>query len=264
MFLFELRTDNSDLRIMRKKAKRALRVVVLLPSAGQGKRIGGSVRKPFLTLGGRPILAETIERIHSVGYISEIIPILQEGDMEFCLEEIVERYGFHKIKRIAPGGHERQDSVYNGLKLVSPRSDLVFIHDGVRPFITGDLVEEVIKTAIENDGSVLAVPVKDTIKEVDRNGNIKKTFQRDHLWSIQTPQVFRYNIIMEAYEKAYRDNFYSTDDASLVERIGGKVKVVMGSFYNIKITTPEDLVLGEIILNIQNKGDYAYRKVQNL
>jgi len=140
---------------MVKKSKRAIKVVALLPSAGQGKRIGKDVRKPFLTLGGRPILAETIERVHSIGYITEIIPILQEKDMEFCLEEIVERYGFHKIKRIAPGGHERQDSVYNGLKLVSPRSDLVLIHDGVRPFITSDLIEEVIKAALEMMGQSL-------------------------------------------------------------------------------------------------------------
>ncbi len=249
---------------MGEKTKRAIRVVALLPSAGQGKRIGKGARKPFLTLGSRPILAETIERIHSVSHITEIIPILQERDMEHCLEGIVEKYGFHKIKRIAPGGHERQDSVYNGLKLISPAADLVLIHDGVRPFITGDLIEDVIRAAFENDGAVLAVPVKDTMKEADRRGVVKRTLQRDNLWSIQTPQVFHYDFILEAYERAYRDNFYSTDDASLVERIGGNVKVIMGSYYNIKITTPEDLLLGKIILSLQNKGDYADRKVQNL
>lgn len=238
---------------MRKRAKRAIRVVALLPSAGQGKRIGEGIKKPFLSLGGRPILAETIERFHSVRYITEIIPIIQENDMEFCLEGIVERYKFNKIKRIAPGGHERQDSVYNGLKLVDPRSTLVLIHDGVRPFIRPNLIEEVIMAALEEDGAVLGLPVKETIKEIDNSGTVEKTYKRDRLWSIQTPQVFHYKIILEAYERAYRDNFYSTDDASLVERIGGRIKVIMGSYDNIKITTPEDLLLGEIILKRQKE-----------
>lgn len=236
---------------MGNKVKRAIKIVALLPSAGQGKRIGKGIKKPFLTLGGRPILAETIERVHSIGRIIEIIPILQERDMEICLESIVERYGFYKIKRIAPGGNERQDSVYNGLKLVDPRSDLVLIHDGVRPFITTGLIEEVIKTALESDGAILGVPVKETIKEVSSDGAVKKTYRRNHLWSIQTPQVFPYKVILDAYERAYRDNYYSTDDASLVERIGGKIKVIMGSHDNIKITTPEDLLLGEIIIRKQ-------------
>jgi len=245
---------------MGKKDKRAIKVVALLPSAGQGKRlrpdaqpegVGGGIKKPFLSLGGRPILAETIERFHSISYITEIIPIIQESDMEFCLEGIVERYGFNKIKRIAPGGHERQDSVYNGLKLVDPKTTLVLIHDGVRPFIRSDLIEEAITTALEGDGVVLGLPVKETIKEVADDRSVKRTYKRDCLWSIQTPQVFHYRIILEAYERAYRDNFYSTDDASLVERIGGKIKVIMGSYDNIKITTHEDLQLGEIILRRQ-------------
>lgn len=250
---------------MGKKAKEAVRVVALLPSAGKGKRIGEGVKKPFLPLGDRPILAETIDRIHCVEQIAEIIPILQECDMEICITDIVERYGFHKIKRIAPGGEERQDSVYNGLKFVDHTADLVLIHDGVRPFIMKDLIEELINKAIEGAGAILGVPVKETIKEISSNpsglpiakggegGFVKKTYRRNILWSIQTPQVFPYRIILEAYERAYRDNFYSTDDSSLVERIGGKVRVVMGSYDNIKITTPEDLLLGEIILNKQKE-----------
>jgi 2-C-methyl-D-erythritol 4-phosphate cytidylyltransferase len=248
---------------MGKKAKGSIKVVAILPSAGQGKRIGEDIKKPFLALGERSILAETIERLHSIEYITEIIPVLQERDMEICLEDIVERYCFHKIKRIAPGGYERQDSVYNGLKLVDPRSDLVLIHDGVRPFITRDLIEMIIKGALEGDGAVLGVPVKETIKEVGRDWFIKRTLQRNNLWSIHTPQAFRYSIILNAYEKAYRDNFYSTDDASLVERMGGKVKVVMGSYDNIKITTPEDLILGENILKRQKERGYADQKVKN-
>jgi 2-C-methyl-D-erythritol 4-phosphate cytidylyltransferase len=242
---------------MGKRSKQAIKVVALLPSAGPGKRIGKGVKKPFLSIGDRPILAETIERVHAVGHITEIIPILQESDMELCLEKIVERYRFHKIKRIAPGGHERQDSVYNGLKFVDPRTDLVLIHDGVRPFVTSDLIEEVITSALEEDGAVVGVPVKETIKEVGHDGFVKRTPPRNYLWSIQTPQVFHYRIIFEAYETAYRDNFYSTDDASLVERIGGNVKVIMGSHDNIKITTPEDLILGEIILKRQKERGYA-------
>lgn len=238
---------------MGKKDKRAIKVVALLPAAGEGKRVGLMPKKPFLTIGGKPILAETIERLHSIEQIVEIIPILQEADMGFFLETIVEKYGFRKIKRIAPGGKERQDSVYNGLRLVDTKSNLVLIHDGVRPFITPDLIKELIETALGCDGVVVGVPVKETIKEVDSDGFIKKTPLRSLLWSIQTPQVFHYGILLKAYERAFRDNFYSTDDASLVERVGGRVKVIMGSYDNIKITTPEDLLLGEIILKRQKE-----------
>ncbi|MEW6408607.1 MAG: 2-C-methyl-D-erythritol 4-phosphate cytidylyltransferase [Nitrospirota bacterium] len=233
------------------------KVIALIPSAGLGRRIGYKTKKPFIKLDGRPILAHTIERLHAVKEIEEIIPILQETEMEYCLKEIVEKYGFTKIKRIAPGGKERQDSVYNGLKLLESHCEFVLIHDGVRPFITPELIIECLKYADREEGVVLGVPVRDTIKEADSKGIIKGTIRREGLWFIQTPQVFRFHILMDAYERAFRDGYYGTDDASLVERLGHRVKVIMGSPANIKITVKEDLLIGEAILRSQGYKPYG-------
>jgi 2-C-methyl-D-erythritol 4-phosphate cytidylyltransferase len=195
--------------------------------------------------------------------IAEIIPVLKNEDMEQGAK-IFEEYGLSKIKKIAPGGKERQDSVYNGLKLIADKNCMVLIHDGVRPLIERDLIEKAIKELLPLpgsplikgnnrrfkgfDGVALGVPLKDTIKEAE-HGIIKKTLKRDTLWAIQTPQAFHYRNILTAYEKAMKEGFYSTDDAALVERYGGKIKIVTGSYGNIKITTPEDLAIAEFFLS---------------
>ena len=244
-----------------KGLQRKEKVVAIVPAAGLGKRFGPGTNKSFQTLRGKPIIVWSLEKLEAAVEIIEIIPVLKMEDMEQGLE-VLEKYGISKVKRIAPGGKERQDSVYNGLKLIEDKNYVVLIHDGVRPLIEKELIERMIKElqsvtppvsggreAVTRgfDGVVPGVPLKDTIKEAE-DGIVKKTLKRDALWAVQTPQVFFYKNMLAAYEKAMKEGFYFTDDAALVERYGGKIKVVMGSYRNIKITTPEDLAIAEFLL----------------
>ena len=231
------------------------KVVAVVPAAGLGKRFGPGANKPLQTLGGKELLVWSIEVLSAVSDISEIIPVLKAEDMEHG-KRIFDEYGLSKIKRIAPGGRERQDSVFNGLQLIEDRSSVVLIHDGVRPLIEKALIEAALKELFEQsvepglkgpDGVVLGVPVKDTIKEAD-GGIITKTLKRGSLWAIQTPQIFPYNIISSAYSKAMKEGFYSTDDSALVERYGGRIRIATGSYRNIKITTPDDLVYAGFLI----------------
>jgi len=230
------------------------KIIAIVPSAGLGRRFGPNANKPFQTLKGKPLVIWTLGTLESIDEIAETIPVLKEEDMERG-REVFEKYNLSKIGRIAPGGKERQDSVYNGLKLIEDKNCIVLIHDGARPLIEKPLIQETVRhmTEIINakedyDGIALGVPIKDTVKEV-AGGTIKKTLRRDLLWAAQTPQVFPYQTILVAYEKAMKEGFYSTDDAALVERYGGKVKIMMGSYENIKVTTPEDLFIAEYLLS---------------
>ncbi len=238
-----------------KELQRKEKVVAIVPAAGLGKRFGPGTNKPFQSLSGKPIIVWSLEILEAVVDIAEIIPVLKNEDMEHGAK-VFEANSLSKIKKIAPGGRERQDSVYNGLKLIEDKNCLVLIHDGVRPLIDRDLIEKTIKELKDCDGVVTGVPLKDTIKEVQSSEFgvqseiiIKKTLNRNVLWAIQTPQVFPYNSLFTAYEKAMKEGFYSTDDAALIERYGGKIKVTMGSYKNIKITTPEDLAIAEFLLS---------------
>jgi 2-C-methyl-D-erythritol 4-phosphate cytidylyltransferase len=235
------------------------KVVAIVPAAGIGKRFGPGTNKPFYSLGGKPLIVWSLKTLESVDRIEEVIPVLKVEDMAQG-EKIFKNYKLTKIKRIAAGGKERQDSVYNGIKLIKGRKCIVLIHDGVRPLIEKHLIEGVINHMLrilrdkeDCDGVALGIPLKDTIKEA-KNGMIKKTLNRDKLWAIQTPQVFSYRNILAAYKKAMEENFYSTDDTALVERYGGKIKVVMGSYKNIKITTPEDMYLAEALLKMNSES----------
>jgi 2-C-methyl-D-erythritol 4-phosphate cytidylyltransferase len=241
-----------------KEIHRHTKVVAIVPAAGMGKRFGPGTKKPFQNLSGKPLIVWSLEALESVHEIGEIIPVLMKEDMEYG-QRVFEEYGLRKVKKIAPGGKERQDSVYNGLKLVDDTRSIVLIHDGVRPLIEKDLIEKGImemKRPVETsakedeafDGVVLGVPVKDTIKEV-KAGFIRRTLKRESLYAIQTPQIFTIKKILDAYEKAAKEGFYSTDDSALLERYGGKVKVISGSYMNIKITTPEDLGIAEFLQN---------------
>lgn len=226
-------------------------VVAIVPAAGIGKRFGEGTNKSLVTLGGKPLLLWALETISSLPEIKEIIPVLKESDMNHALE-LFERYKIPKVKRIAPGGKERQDSVFHGLSLVEEKKCVVLVHDGARPLIQADIIRSAIGQLGGCDGVVVGVPVKDTVKEV-LGGNVNKTLKRELLWSIQTPQIFPYEIICSAYEKAMRESFYSTDDSALVEKYGGQIRVVMGSYTNIKITTPEDLKVAELFLGMREK-----------
>ena len=220
---------------------------VVIVSAGRGSRMKADINKQFLKLQNKEVIAHTIDKFYNNENIGEIIVVVREDEAEFFKINIIEKYGYKNIK-IAFGGSERQDSVYNGLKMVDENCKIVLIHDGARPFVNNETIDSAIESAKENKCVIVGVPVKDTIKVIDENNNVCDTPDRITLWSIQTPQVFDYSLIMKAHEKAREDNYYGTDDSMLMEYFGQKVKVVEGSYNNIKITTPEDLKIGEEIL----------------
>ncbi len=224
------------------------RVTALIPAAGMGRRMGKAVAKQFLPLGDRPMLAHTLLAFQRAAEVDEIIPILSEEDMENCLRDIIEPFHITKVKTLVVGGKERQDSVFNGLEKVEKDTAVVIVHDGVRPFVTLELIREAVEAARKGDCVAVGVPLKDTVKEVDAKGVVRHTLERSRLWAIQTPQAFPAKVLKRAYEESYKHQVYGTDDAMLVERAGTKVRVIMGSYENIKITTPEDLILAEEIL----------------
>lgn len=210
--------------------------------------MGRPQAKQFLPLGDKPMLAHTLLAFQRAPEVDEIIPILSQVDMESCLSDIIELYHLTKVKTLVVGGRERQDSVYNGLRKMEKDTEVVIVHDGVRPFVTGEMIRETVEHARKGECVVVGVPVKDTVKEVDADGIVKRTLDRNRLWAIQTPQAFPARVLLRVYEDSYKKKFYGTDDAMLAERLGIKVRVIMGSYENIKITTPEDLLLAEEIL----------------
>jgi 2-C-methyl-D-erythritol 4-phosphate cytidylyltransferase len=224
--------------------------IALIPAAGMGKRMGASINKQYLQLDGLPIVARTISVFENSPFIDGIFLVTPAEEIPYCREHVVEACGFRKVLEIVPGGKERQNSVMNGLNAMKGHvsdDDVVLIHDGVRPFITTGLLRESIDVARSCDGALVAVPAKDTIKTV-LDGVVIETPPRENLWQAQTPQTFRFGIISAAHRSAEQEGFVGTDDASLVERSGGKIRVVRGDYRNIKITTPEDLVLAEAFL----------------
>lgn len=227
----------------------------LIPAAGMGKRMGASINKQYLQLDGLPIVARTISVFEQSPLIEAIYLVIPADEIPYCREHVVSACGFRKVVEIVPGGRERQNSVMNGLNAMRRSvadDDVVLIHDGVRPLITPQLLRESIEVARNNDGALVAVPAKDTIKTV-RDGIIIDTLPREMLWQAQTPQSFRFATIYEAHRAAEKEGFMGTDDASLVERRGGVVRIVRGDYRNIKITTPEDLVLAEAFLAGERK-----------
>ena len=224
-----------------------MKVAAIVPSAGKGKRLKSNVEKPYLQLGNKPILAHTLLRLSSNKHINEIVLAVTNKSIDFAREKIINRYGIKKIY-VVIGGKERRDSVYNALKRVSMDIDYILIHDGVRPFITDNLIEYLLKAASKFGASVACVPVKPTLKIVDKQGFIKDTPLRRYYWEAQTPQVFKRDLIEKAYENAIKKDIKASDDSMLVELMGAKPKIVMGSYSNIKITTEEDLELAKILL----------------
>ncbi|MFA4905509.1 MAG: 2-C-methyl-D-erythritol 4-phosphate cytidylyltransferase [Candidatus Margulisiibacteriota bacterium] len=214
-----------------------MKIAVIIAAGGTGKRMGQP--KQFLPLAGKPVAEWTIDVFHKVKNVEQIVLVVSGEDLERAKNLGV---------KVVEGGEERGDSVKNGLKAISPDTNLVIIHDGARPLITPDIIEKAVKEAREYGAAIVGVPVKDTIKRTGDDLLIKETVDRQALWQAQTPQVFKYEIIT----RAYADGRSATDDAKLVEDLGIKVKMVMGSFENIKITTPEDLIVAEAILRNRN------------
>jgi len=224
----------------------------IVVSAGKGQRFAEGRKKQFLALAGKPILAHTLDKFETCPLIRSICLVVALEDMDYCLKEIVEEYRFHKISQIVPGGKQRQESVKNGIEALPGDTEIVAIHDGVRPLVTREIIEESIHAAARFQAVVIAIPVKDTIKQVDPKGIVLKTLDRETLWQVQTPQTFQAKVIREAFHRAMEDGFLGTDDASLVERLGVEVHVLPGSYTNIKITTPDDLALAEVFLNLNH------------
>lgn len=212
-------------------------------AAGKGKRFGLKVPKVFSNLGGKPVISFSLSVLNRHPKVNEII-VVAGAENNKKIEGIIRKYKINKVKKIVPGGEERQDSVLNGLRSISRDADYVLIHDGARPFIDADMVSRLCLAAKKTGASIAAVKVKNTIKEA-RNQVVVKTLRRDNLWEVQTPQVFRKGIILQAYGRM--GNLEVTDDAMLVERMGIAVRVSQGSYSNIKITTPEDLITAGII-----------------
>ena len=222
-------------------------VSVIIPAAGMGSRMGAAVSKQFIELEGKPILALTVERFQECDEIDEII-IAAAADQVSAISEIVKRYALSKVAHIVVGGSIRQQSVANALAAVAPSCSIVIVHDAVRPFVRSKMIHESIAAAGAHRAAVVAVSVKDTIKQSTSKGFLGSTLDRAVLWAAQTPQTFEAHLLREAYARAGQDGITATDDASLVERLGVQPAIVRGSYDNIKITTPEDLELAALIM----------------
>jgi 2-C-methyl-D-erythritol 4-phosphate cytidylyltransferase len=224
------------------------RVGAIVPAAGRGVRMGGNTRKQFFELDGRAILLRTLDIFQSSDEVDLIVLAADPGDRDTATD-LLRDGGISKCRHIAPGGPQRQDSVRNALELLAGESvDLVIVHDAVRPFVRQSLLHRVLVSALQTGAAVAAVPPKETMKRSRLGQIIDETLPRNQLWVAQTPQVFQYSILQQAYEKALEDQFSGTDDAELAERLGVKITIVEGDYDNIKITTPEDIPLAESIL----------------
>ena len=225
-----------------------MKAVAVIPAAGEGKRIGTGISKPYLLLGNKPILAHTLEIFEKCDFIGEIIVVTNKSDKELC-RSILQKYGLRKVKEMVSGGARRSHSVCRGLKRVKSNCDIVVIHDGVRPFITRGMIRRSVEGAKRYGACVVGVPAIDTIKRSKEGGFVEKTLKRRGLWLIQTPQTFKYKLLLESYLRAEKNGFVgATDDSSLVEKMGHRVKLIKGSYDNFKITTPQDLLAAEVVL----------------
>lgn len=225
-----------------------IRAAAVIAAAGQGKRFGDGTPKQFLPLLGKPVLAYSVETFSKSDLIDEIILVVPGDRTETVKTGIADKLPAHKITNIISGGPERQDSVLNGINAISGNPDVVVVHDGARPLVTLELLEEVINEASACGGAIAALPSGDTVKKSSPEMYIEGTIPRESIFFAQTPQAFRYDVLKNALMEASRDGYLGTDESQLVERTGVKVKIVVGSPCNIKITTPEDIRLGELIL----------------
>ena len=227
--------------------KNLMKNVAIVLAAGQGKRMNSKVQKQFLLIKEKPVLYYTLHAFETSPLITEVILVTGKGEIEYCQKEIVNRYGLEKVRKIVAGGKERYHSVYNGIQAIDD-ADYVFIHDGARPFVDGDIITRICDAVAEYKACVVGMPVKDTIKIADEEGFAAQTPDRRKVWQVQTPQTFEYHLIKNAYEKLMQEEPEGiTDDAMVVETMTEyKVKLVEGSYRNIKITTPEDLEIAAI------------------
>lgn len=231
-----------------------MKVAAVVAAAGVGRRMQKSVPKTYLPLAGKPVLLHTLEVFEKVPEVHEVVVVVHPEDLEYCQQEIIEPHGLKKVLRLVPGGRERQDSVYNALKILHKEAEaleIILVHDGARPLLEPGLVRRVVAAARRHGAAIPALPCQDTLKRVSQKGEVLETVNRQELWQVQTPQGFRAALLFEAYREAMARDFYATDEAALVEALGKTVMVVPGSKFNLKITTPEDLLLAEAILRFR-------------
>ncbi|MGD9678237.1 MAG: 2-C-methyl-D-erythritol 4-phosphate cytidylyltransferase [Vulcanibacillus sp.] len=218
---------------------------IIIAAAGQGKRMGAGINKLFLELNGKPILLHSLEKFYQKKWVNEIVVVANPYEID-VVKKLLKGNNLD-VTAVIPGGIERQNSIYNGLSYLN--SEYIMIHDGARPLISSDKLDELYEKVQTLKAVVLGVPSKDTIKVVDNSNIIKYTPERKSLWTIQTPQAFSSSLIIEAYKKAEVEGYQGTDDSSLVERLGVSVNVLMGDYSNLKITTSEDLTVAQSILS---------------
>ncbi|MEK6264448.1 MAG: 2-C-methyl-D-erythritol 4-phosphate cytidylyltransferase [Clostridium sp.] len=219
----------------------------IILAGGKGSRMGNPINKQYLNINGYPILYYTLKAFTQCNCIDEIIVVVAEGEMDYCKEEIIKKYNYSKVKDIVIGGKERQDSVLNGLKALID-CDIVLIHDGARPFVSESIIRNAVVYANLYGAAACGVEPKDTIKIKDLLGFSLETPERQMLFCVQTPQTFKYDMILDCHKKIHKEGVKVTDDTMVVERYGNKVYLYEGSYNNIKITSPEDLEIGRQIL----------------
>ena len=225
------------------------RCTAIVLAAGSGSRMKSAVRKQFLSLQGYPLVWYSLKCFQESPLIDDIILVTGAESLDYCQKEIIDKYGFTKVRKVTPGGAERYDSVYAGL-LECRQTEMVLIHDSARPFVTEEMIRDGLAGAALTGAAVIGVPSKDTVKMTDQDGFVNMTPPRSSVWIIHTPQIFRASLIRDAHEKLRMQGMEGiTDDAMVVEKaFGTKVRLVMGSYRNIKVTTPEDLVLAESLM----------------
>lgn len=223
-----------------------MKIQAIIPAAGAGTRLKAPGPKPLVAIKGKPLLIYALRALEECTFISSVIIVAPKENIE-KFKGIIRDFGIKKVVCYVPGGKRRCDSVASGIKELDKDTKFVVIHDGARPFLTADLLKRCLSAAKEHKAVVAAVPIKPTVKRASKSLVVQETLKRDELWDVQTPQVFAKDIIVKAYKRLGKQT--PTDDAELVEHIGGKVKIVQGDYQNIKVTTKEDLVLAEFILS---------------
>ncbi len=235
-------------------------IAAIITAAGKGTRIKSNISKQFIHLFNKPILAHTIRSFQKSKKVNEIYVTVSEEHFDLCEKEILAKNDFTKVKGLVIGGETRQDSVFNALKIIPTKCRIVSVHDGVRPLISPEEIDYLVNNLIRYNkkddrirGIIIASPAYETVKKIKDDGTIDFTVQRSTVCMAQTPQTFFYDDLLEAHKKANSEGYIGTDDASLMERMGWKVKVVIGKHENIKVTTPMDLFLAELIMGRDGK-----------
>jgi 2-C-methyl-D-erythritol 4-phosphate cytidylyltransferase len=226
---------------------------VVIAAAGQGSRMGMKTNKQFILLNAHPILAYSLDFFEKQDLVDEIVVVSSEKELDYCKNEIIKKFRYKKVSAVLAGGKERQDSVWVGLQYLSPDTDFVAVHDGARPLLSSDILRRLLTEAEEWGAAIPGVASKDTMKMVDKDSFVRQTIDRSMVYSIQTPQVFNYQELFDAYRQAYEEDFYATDDLALFEKYIGRVKLVAGDYNNIKITTPEDLIIASSLLSVERE-----------